>query len=127
MRFNPEIVRIILSLIEEIPAGQVFNGRFKDDEGRYTEEELNAHAKLLLDDGFLDGGCQYDHQNQPRAFWIRDLTMKGHEFMDNARNNTVWKQVVAKAEKQGTSISLSILNGLLRKQMEKYVGLGDDE
>ncbi len=118
-------MRTILLYIEELPAGQDFTGSFHDDEGKTSDAELNAHAKILLDEGYIEGLCQKDHRNQPIGFWIRALTMKGHEFLANARNNTVWKKVVAKAEAEGTSISVSILSGLLKKAMEKYVGLDE--
>jgi hypothetical protein len=76
-----------------------------------------------LDDGYLEGICQKDEKGQPRAFLIRGLTMKAHEFLANSRNNTVWKKVLAKAESEGVSVSVSVLNGLLKKAVEKYAGL----
>lgn len=128
MRFNPEYMRSILLHIESIPAGQVFNGRFHDESDPENEQaaaERNEHAKLLLDNEYLDGICQKDHLGRPRAFLVRGLTMKGHEFLANARNNTVWKKVLAKAQTEGQSISVTVLNGLLSAAAKKYAGLGD--
>lgn len=126
MRFKPELMREILLHIENIPAGQSFNGAFRDENGpdnKQTSAELNAHANLLLDEGYLDGTCRKDHRGEPTAFWIRGLKMKGHDFLANSRNNTVWEKVLAKAEAEGASVSISILNGLLTKAAEKYAGL----
>lgn len=117
---------MILLHVESIPAGQVFNGRLRDNNNPDNEElnaELNAHMKLLLDDEYFDGICQKDHRGQPNAFYIHGLTMKGHEFLANARNNTVWQKVLAKAQSEGTSVSVSILNALLKKAAERYAGL----
>jgi hypothetical protein len=123
VRFKPELMRDILLFIENIPAGKSFNGRFRDKNGEKDEAELNAHAKLLLDDGYIDGVCQKDHIGEPRGFFIRGITMKGHEFLANARNNTIWKKVLAKAKSDGTSVSISVLNGLLSAAAKKYAGL----
>lgn len=55
--------------------------------------------------------------------FCKRLTMKAHDFLANARNNNIWKKVLAKAQAEGTSVSVSILNGLLKKAAEKYAGL----
>ena len=128
MRFKPELMRTILLHLESIPVGQLFTGRFHDEndpENEQTAAELNEHAKLLLDTGYLEGICQKDHRGVPNAFLIRGLTMKGHEFLANARNNTVWKKVLAKAQAEGSSVSVTVLNGLLSAAAKKYAGLGD--
>ena len=125
MRFDPEIMRSILLTIEEMPAGRLFTGGFLDQEGKHDSAVLNEHAKILVDDKFLQGNYYSNNLGVPTHFIIQGLTMKGHEFLANARNNTVWKKVVAKAQSEGTHFSITILNGLLKKAMEKYVGLED--
>ncbi len=49
--------------------------------------------------------------------------MKGHEFLANARNNTVWKKVMAEAKQKGQSIGVTALNGLLGQAAKKYTEL----
>ena len=49
--------------------------------------------------------------------------MKGHEFLANARNNTVWKKVMAQAQEKGQSVGMTVLNGLLEQAAKKYAGL----
>jgi hypothetical protein len=42
-----------------------------------------------------------------------------------ARNNTVWKKVLAEAKSKGTLVNVTVINGLLKKAAAKYAGLGE--
>ena len=122
MKFDPELMRKILLHVEAIPAGEVHNGAF-NLEG-YDWKESNAHALLLHEDGYFNNSrVVRDSKGFPNVFLIRDLSMKGHEFVANARNNTVWKKVIAKAQTEGTSLGVTILNSLLSAAAKKYAGL----
>jgi Hypothetical protein (DUF2513) len=121
MRFDPEMMRDILQFVENIPAGEVLNGSLAF-EGR-PQAETNEHMQLLLDDAYLTGVSQRDHKGFPSGFLIRGLTMKGHQFVANARNDTIWKKVLAQAKEKGQSIGITVLNGLLEQAAKKYAGL----
>jgi hypothetical protein len=122
MRLNPELIREILILIEDRPAGEPFEGLIKSDLS-YSQAEVNEHVQLLLDNGYLSGQWLGDHRNVPVKFSISGLTMKGHEFLANARNNTVWMKVMAQAQENGQSVGMTVLNGLLEQAAKKYAGL----
>jgi hypothetical protein len=49
--------------------------------------------------------------------------MKGHQFLANARNDTIWKKVLAQAKEKGQSVGITVLNGLLEQAAKKYAGL----
>lgn len=49
--------------------------------------------------------------------------MKGHEFVRNARNDTLWKKVTSEAQEKGGSVTMTLLNRLLEKAAEKWFGL----
>lgn len=121
MRFDPEMMRDILQFVESIPAGEVLNGSLSF-EGR-PQAETNEHIQLLLDDAYLTGVSQRDHKGFPSGFLIRGLTMKGHQFLANARNDTIWKKVLAQAKEKGQSVGITVLNGLLEQAAKKYAGL----
>ena len=38
------------------------------------------------------------------------LTWQGHEFLANAKNDKIWKQIISQAEEKGDSISMFVLN-----------------
>ena len=121
MHFNPELMREILVLIDDRPAGEPFEGLINSDLS--TQAEVNEHMQILLDSDYLNGQSLRDHRNVPIKFSIGGLTMKGHEFLANARNNTVWKKVMVQAQEKGQSVGMTVLNGLLEQAAKKYAGL----
>jgi len=121
MRFDPEMMRDILQFVENIPAGDVLNGSLSF-EGR-VQAETNEHIQILLEDAYLKGISQKDEKGFPARFLIRGLTMKGHQFLANARNDTIWKKVVSQAKEKGQSVGITVLNGLLEQAAKKYAGL----
>ncbi len=51
------------------------------------------------------------------------LTWKGHEFLDAARNNTVWRKALAHVKKAGVAVTLPVLEDLLKKAAKDLLGL----
>jgi hypothetical protein len=54
----------------------------------------------------------------------KNLTWEGHEFLDAARNETVWNSTKETAKQYGGSIPLELMKGLLMKAASSYLGLG---
>ncbi len=121
MRVEPELMRDILTAIEAIPADEPLDGTLTFEDRR--QPDVNEHIRLLFEDGYLRGRIDEDEQGFPASFSIRGLTMKGHQFVGNARNDTVWKKVLAKAKETGQSLTMTILNGLLEKAAKNYFGI----
>jgi hypothetical protein len=82
---------------------------------------LGEHLEIMIEAGLIDAEVL---SLQPVTFVIRRLTWAGHDFVNNARNDTVWKRVMADAKAKGSSVSMTVLNGLLTKAAQKYAGLG---
>jgi hypothetical protein len=116
MRFDPELMREVLLDIEAIDAGLQFAGM--PDPPAKAE-----HMRLLIADGYLEGKVHEDAGGRVFQIDVRGLTMKGHQFLANARNNTIWKKVIADAKERGLSVGVSVLNGLLEGAAKKYAGL----
>jgi hypothetical protein len=123
MTFDPELMRDVLLAIEAMPAGEPFDGVIQS--GTHPQSETNEHVDLLIKNGFINGESLPDHRGVPIRFSILGLSLKGHEFLANARNNTVWKKVLAEAKSKGLSVSVTVINGLLEKAAQKYAGLGE--
>ena len=123
MRFDPELMRDILLYTENrIEPGCIFNGPFASS-AEERSAEINAHAKLLFDDGYFDGHYETNDRGFMIWFAIRDLTMKGHGFIANARNDALWSEVIADSRAKGLSISITVLAALLEQAVKKRVGL----
>lgn len=127
MKRDFNLIRKILLDVEKAPPGKAVSGLVYET---HEEATVNEHIKLLIDANFLEGkidlGIEYHHDGSHQIIlWyeIYRLTWEGHNFLDNAKNEIIWKKVMADAEKKGMSLSMSVLNGLLTKAAEKYMGL----
>jgi hypothetical protein len=64
-----------------------------------------------------------DSSGEPVACVAMRMTWLGQEFVAKAKNDTIWKKVIAQAEEKVMSTSMSIIDGLLEAAAKKYVGL----
>jgi hypothetical protein len=78
---------------------------------------------LLIEGDVLDGQIVGQLGTSDDYYFVTRLTWAGHEFLANAKNDTVWKKVIADAQEKGTSVSLSVLNSLLSAAAKKYIGI----
>lgn len=119
MRLNHDYVRSILIFIEkeldyqntkiptyhrEISDGDlVTNAKFS----KYDKQELVYAFELLLKEHFIEcADNPYFVDGNLMTARIIGLTWKGHELLDNVRNDTVWNAVKKKAGKfSGFSLS----------------------
>ncbi len=88
----------------------------------YTQEQIGYHAVLLGEAGLAevhDITCM--ESDSPTAMVSR-LTWAGHEFLDSARENTIWNQAKDKIGKIGGA-SLPIWLAVLTELIKKSIGL----
>ncbi|MBO6522226.1 MAG: DUF2513 domain-containing protein [Balneolaceae bacterium] len=116
MKRDYDLIKKILERIEEFPTTA---GDYNIELVGYTDEEISFNSYLLDEAGlieasftkFADGSYELDYLNR--------LTWQGHEFLDNARNETVWKKTLAIVKKKGGSVSFNIFQNLLQSQATK--------
>ena len=107
MKRNMELARELLLRVE---AEQGFDSlAFK-----YSQEEIVGHVEILLDAKLLDGEVYHDLSGELGSPHIQRLTWAGHEFLDNARNDTVWRSVVSKVKSTAVTVSFEVLAELLK-------------
>ncbi|PZV27493.1 MAG: hypothetical protein DCF12_04245 [Snowella sp.] len=125
MKRNLNLIRKILLDIENAPPGKVISAsNFNYEE--FEELIIVEHLKLLVDAKLLEGNVIEDSLfdgSIVSACFIHRLTWDGHEFLANAKNDTIWKKVTSQAEEKGESISIFVLNQLLASATKKYLGL----
>lgn len=120
MKRDLNLVRNILLDVESGSAGEAIDGFEYDGKGR---GEVLEHVQLLLDAGFIDGLVATGGRNEPIGCVVFRMTWAGQEFLSKAKNDTLWKKVLAQAEEKGLSTSMAVVNGLLESAAKKYVGL----
>lgn len=117
MKRDMDLIRTILIDVEGIPDAD--DSRTLEFEG-WTPEEVSYHIALLNEAGLVIG---HDLSSSDGYEWtVRRLTWEGHEFLDSARNEFVWNEVMANIKAQGfLSTSIDIikrsLDGVIRKRL----------
>lgn len=117
MRLNHDYIRDILLFIEseleyennkhqELRHGDLLKHKMFS---KYNKPELTYALELLIKEGYINCSEEpvFYHGNLMSAY-ITGLTWKGHELLDNVRNDTVWNAVKQKSMKFG-KFSLSTL------------------
>ena len=88
-----------------------------------TADAVDYHANLLLD-AELIAASPMDLDARPHALRIERLTWEGHEFLDAASNDTVWRAAKKRIAEFGSSVPFSVLQSLLT-QLVKNAVIGD--
>ena len=102
------------------------------DDSEYHAEELEItggqdiatikyHLQLLVDAGFIKANVQYNGGGT--IILIDRMLWEGHEFLDNARNESVWKETMKTVKEKGGSVAVGILTQLLTSAAKQQFGL----
>lgn len=90
------------------------------------QEEFAYHVALLKEAGFVEAIIRPDRLGMPKAAQVLRLTWAGHDFLDAARNDTVWNMAKEKIIESGKSWTISMLTEVLKalaKQELSKLGL----
>lgn len=110
MRRDMELVRKILFQVEETGQGQ---GWVDLEIPGYPPEQIAQHVRLLEEAGLVEAlnlSTSNGFDYRPKR-----LTWAGHEFLDAARNDTVWSRTKEMVREKGGSIPFEVLKQLLLK------------
>jgi hypothetical protein len=104
--------------MEEHPSG--FAPREMQIGGDYTQGQIQYHVWLLGDAGLVATADVTSHgSNGPAAIPLH-LTSKGHDFIDSARNDTIWSHAKERAKSVG-SLSLPLFQQLLTSLIKAHL------
>jgi predicted transcriptional regulator len=84
----------------------------------YTDDQVNYHIGLLSEAGFIEAKKYSDG-----LCMVRNLTWKGHEFLENAKNDTIWIKTKEFIKEKGGSVSLGVMTEILKKIALKHFNL----
>lgn len=109
MKRDMELVRKLLFLVES-------DGKVEQLCEEYGHDVVAGHVAILLDAKLIVGALFYDCDPSRRNpdFDIVRLTWAGHEFLDNARNDTVWNKVTETIKNAATTASFEVLVEMLK-------------
>lgn len=120
MRLNHECVRDVLLHIEEnLPYGYYMN--FSDVKLKdYSQEELLYTADKLLEAGLVTGTRRNSITESFPDIRITSLTWEGHQFLDNIRDDGVWKNTKMVLSKF-SSVSLSLVGNVASQVISSLI------
>jgi hypothetical protein len=95
----------------------------KPDLAPYTEDQRVYHSALLIEAELVHGQIVKGPRGQPAATIILRLTWTGHEFLDAARNDTIWHKAGESIKKSGVDVTFSVLKEILNKLLKQSLGL----
>lgn len=105
MRRNMDLVRSILLYIEERTH---LNTTDQIKIAGFTDDEVNYHILLLYEDDYIDGQkLAYGRVIPMRMF------SKAHDFLDAARNETIWNKAKKEVKDKGVDVPISMMKDLL--------------
>ena len=84
------------------------------------------HYYLLEDGGYIDAKIVSGEQGQPMCALVFNLTNKGHDFLEDSRNDTVWNRVKKELVEKGSGASLEVFQALLKAYALVHFGLKGD-
>lgn len=108
MKRDMELIREILLAIEANGSTQ---GTIDLQIPGRDSETVSYHVKLLAQAGLVDAT---DLSTMHGFEWApRSLTRTGHEFLDAARNDTVWQKAMAKLKGQAASVPFEVVKAVV--------------
>ncbi len=109
MKRNLQLIRKLLLDIESNSNG--FDIVTIDDIEGYSNEQVQYHLALLNEAGLI---IAHDASAGDGIHFIPvRLTWDGHEFLDSARNDTIWNKTLHEIGKVTESVALPLLRELL--------------
>ena len=121
MKRDPDVIRSILLLVEQTPAGE-FTSNFDSVPSEHAI--LVEHIKLLQDAGFVEARIG-EYSGGLSAAVILRMTSAGHDFLDKVRDPDIWRKTKEKVHKAG-GFSLELLGivakGLIKDEVARHTG-----
>ena len=110
MKLDPDCIRDVLIATESLEfGGGLTVDKIHDQFPQYSEEDIEYTCLKLGEGGYIAITTVSTMRcNLDRVRLVTDLTFQGHEYLNNIRDNNVWKQTKSIAKKVG-SFSLYIL------------------
>ena len=117
MKLNPNCIRDILIAVEE-HSDFHHQTEYKEEApfdslSAYSHEEIIYHIKQCEESGLI---CDVHYYSGGTHTDIRDLSPKGHEFLSNIRNESVWNKPISKCVGASISILVELAKEIAFKQ-----------
>ena len=111
MKRDMELIRKILMQLEE---SQTHDLPVQLDIEGYTPGEINHNVCLAWEGGLIKiYGKPIITLNSPTLYLPTRLTWEGYDFLNNSRNDNVWKKVIKVGKEKGGGLAFDVFKALL--------------
>jgi len=88
----------------------------------YSEGQVHYHLHILVEGGFVEA---LDAAGAAQSFYYMPtgLTWKGHEFLDDISDETVWKKTKETVSSKVGSVSLAVVQEVAKATVKTLLGL----
>lgn len=114
MKRDMDLIRLLLLQIE---------GEEGLDLSGYTREQVLCHKSLLIEAGLAHGSVMEDGSGEPAAVVTTRLSWEGHEFLDAARNQSLWDKTKEIISKVNVSVTFPIVKEILTTLLKEQLGI----
>lgn len=109
MKRDLDLLRGLLLEIEKGPeASSASSGWDRFTESGYDLPTIHYHVQLLNDAGLIVAD-----ELVPGQWWPERMTWAGHEFLDAARDDELWREALARVEAGTGSAPFEVVHKLL--------------
>lgn len=119
MKRDWDVIRDILTQVEEIPTGEgaIQLSAFPAEQAG----EVSYHMELLIEAGLVHGKMAKTLGPGPYNFIAMRLTWEGHEFIDAVRNDTVWQKAKKSFISNGISMTFDLVKSVATEIAASYI------
>ncbi len=121
MKRDWDLLRRILFKLEE--NDDPMKAYANTDFGEIPQHVIGYHTNLLLQAGLIQGECHEVLGPGPDCIATR-LTWQGHEFLDAARNKSIWDRVKKVASDKGIDVTFDVLKAMLAHAIKEGITSG---
>ncbi|WP_369920365.1 DUF2513 domain-containing protein [Marinomonas polaris] len=105
MKRDMDLARKILLAVEEKDEHVI---PFVPDIDGYDKNQINYHIQLLGQAGLVDTKS-HSNLSGGTKWMVKSLTFAGHDFLDNARNDTIWNKAKESIKSKGLSLTFVVV------------------
>ncbi len=87
----------------------------------WSEQEVSYHVMLLAKAGLIEADDVSESESTEWA--AKNLTMQGHDFLDAAKNETIWQKAKKYVQDKGGALTFDVAKAVLAQVALKQVGL----
>ncbi|MDP3795588.1 MAG: DUF2513 domain-containing protein [Polaromonas sp.] len=121
MKRDLDLVRGILQWMEARPEGRNIN--WKIEIPGYTAEQIGFHVHLMEQAGLVFArDATFNEAHSPNAIPL-SITWSGFEFLDAAKDDTLWAKAKAKVIAPAGGVAFTVLLEWLKAEAKQRLGL----